>query len=176
MQLMNSRNHYGIITKLFHWIMAILIIGMLALGLYMVRLPTSLDKLKIYGWHKEFGLLVLWLVILRISWRWMNISPDLTLPKLEKIAAITVQWTFYVFMFAMPLSGWLMTSAAGLAPSFFGLFTLPVLVAPNDGLMHLFGEIHEWTAYGLIATLILHISAALKHHFYDKDDILRRMV
>jgi cytochrome b561 len=156
--------------------MAILIIGMLALGLYMVRLPTSLDKLRLYGWHKEFGLLVLWLAILRISWRWMNVSPRLDIPKLERTAAIAVQWAFYGFMFAMPITGWLMTSAAGLEPSFFGLFSLPNLIAPNDALRHLFGEIHEWTAYGLIGTLILHICAALKHHLINKDEIFRRMI
>ena len=76
----------------------------------------------------------------------------------------------------IPITGWLMTSAAGLPVSFFGLFVLPNLISPNDHLMKLFQEIHKWLGYGLIATFLVHTSAALKHHFINKDDILRRML
>lgn len=176
MHLKNTENSYGIVAILLHWFMAILLIGLLALGLYMVSLPISLEKLKLYGWHKEYGLLALWLIILRLGWRIANITPHLALPKWEKIAARSVHWAFYFFMFALPLTGWLITSAAGLPPSFFGLFTLPDLVAPNEEQRLLFQEIHEWLGYGLIATILLHTSAALKHHFINKDDILRRML
>jgi cytochrome b561 len=79
-------------------------------------------------------------------------------------------------MVAMPLSGWFLTSAAGYAPSFFGLFTLPTLIAKNNDLLELFESVHEWLAYGLIALIIIHTLAALKHHFIDKDDILKRML
>jgi cytochrome b561 len=176
MRIVNNEDHYGIVTIVLHWLMAILIIGLLALGLYMVGLPISYDKLKLYGWHKEYGLLVLALVVVRLVWRLANTTPCLLLPRLEKIAARTVHWAFYGFMFAMPVTGWLITSAAGFPASFFGLFVLPNLVAPNDELRILFEQIHEWLGYGLIATIVLHTCAALKHHFINKDDILRRML
>ena len=176
MPIQNSETHYGVIAIILHWLMAILLIALLILGLYMEGLPISLEKLKFYGWHKEYGILALMLVMIRIIWRLINITPRLSLPLLEKIAARTVHWAFYGFMFAMPITGWLITSAAGLPVSFFGLFVLPDLVSPNDDLMKLFQEIHQWLGYGLIATIILHASAAFKHHFINKDDILRRML
>lgn len=156
--------------------MAILLIGLLAIGLYMTGLPIGLQKLQWYGRHKELGLLALMLVIVRLVWRLINITPSLNIPQLERIAARAVHWAFYGFMFAMPITGWLVTSAAGLQPSFFGLFLFPNLIAPNQNLLPLLEEIHKWLGYGLIATIVLHVAAALKHHFIDKDDILRRML
>jgi cytochrome b561 len=176
MQITNTENRFGIVAIFLHWVMAILIIGLLALGLYMVELPISYQKLKLYGWHKEYGLLALMLVIVRLIWRITNTTPSLSLPLLEKIAARSMHWAFYIFMFAMPITGWLITSAAGLPASFFGLFVLPNLVSPNEELRILFEEIHEWLGYALIAAIVLHASAALKHHFINKDDILRRML
>lgn len=176
MLIKNTDEQFGIVAKIFHWLMAMIIIGLLALGIYMVDLPISLTKLKLYGWHKEYGLLILFLVMARIIWRLLNSNPRLSLPLLEKLAARAVHWAFYFFMFAMPITGWLITSAAGLPASFFGLFVLPNLVSPNEELRLLFEEIHKWLGYGLIAVIILHISAALKHHFINKDDILKRMM
>jgi len=176
MRIKNNDTHFGVIAILLHWIIAFLIIGLLILGLYMVELPISLEKLKLYGWHKEYGLLVLALAIIRLAWRLINITPNLSLPLWEKIAARTVHWAFYGFMFAMPITGWLITSSAGLPASFFGLLTMPDLVAPNEEKRQFFEELHRWIGYGLIATIALHILAALKHHFINKDDILRRML
>lgn len=177
MRIKNSEERFGIVSILLHWLIALLLIGLVTLGLYMTWIPISATKLKLYGWHKEFGILALMLVIVRITWRLSNSNPSLAkLPTWEKIAARTVHWLFYVFMFALPISGWLITSAAGLPVSFFGLFLLPNLVAADETLRSLFEEIHEWLGYGLIATFCLHVSAALKHHFINKDDILRRMI
>lgn len=176
MRLKNSESHFGLVAIVLHWVMAFLIIGLLAVGLYMVELPIGLQKLKLYGWHKEYGLLVLALVVVRLSWRIINATPQLALPWWEKLAARLVHWAFYGFMFAMPISGWLVTSAAGLPASFFGLFTLPNLIAPNEELLQFFQWAHQWLGYGLIAAIFLHASAALKHHFINKDDILRRMI
>lgn len=176
MQLKNSRLHFGLIAILFHWIMAILIIAMLALGLYMADLPVSAEKLKLYGWHKEYGLIILALAILRLSWRLINLSPVLNLPWYELIAAKLSHWALYGLMIAMPLTGWLMSSSAGISVSFFGLFTLPDLIAPSESLRPVFRSAHEFLADALIALIVIHSAAALKHHFYDKDDILRRMI
>lgn len=175
MHFKNNNTHFGLIAISLHWLMAVLIIGLLGVGLYMVSLPAAPEKFKLYGWHKEFGLLVLALAFFRLCWRLINTNPHLNLPLLERMAARLVHWALYGFMFAMPLTGWLLSSAAGFAPSFFGLFTLPTLVAPNEQLLAIFKVTHRWIAYGLIAAITLHALAALKHHFYDKDDILRRM-
>jgi cytochrome b561 len=178
MQIKNSSNNYGIVAKSFHWIMALIIICLLCVGLYMVGLPLSSQKLKLFRWHKEFGLLILMLVILRYGWRLLNTTPVLpaTMPWWQKLAAHASHWALYGFMVAMPLTGWLLTSAAGLAPSFFGLFVMPTLIAPNDSLTHLLGDIHKWLAWGLIATICAHAGAALYHYFVEKDDILQRML
>jgi cytochrome b561 len=176
MQLKNSSNHFGLIAIILHWLMAVLIIGMLAVGLYMVEMPISIQKLKVYDLHKAVGLTILALACLRIIWRLSNSTPILNLPKLEQIAARLAHLGLYGLMLAMPLSGWLMSSAAGRTPSFFGLFNVPNLVNPNEQLMGLFQWAHQWLAYGLIALLTVHTLAALKHHFIDKDDILRRMI
>ncbi len=176
MRILNNKDRYGFVAIFLHWFVALLIIGLLIMGLYMVGLPISLQKLKLYGWHKEYGLMVLGLALIRIVWRLSNMVPELSLPKIEKIAARTVHWAFYGFMFAMPISGWVITSAAGLPASFFGLFTLPDLVTPNEEIRQLFQEIHQWLGYGLIATICLHVAGALKHHFIDRDDILRRIL
>jgi len=176
MQLLNTENRFGLMAIFLHWLMAILLIGLLILGLYMVSLPISHEKLKLYGWHKEYGFLALALAIFRLLWRLTNITPRLSLPLWEKLAARSVHWAFYFFMFAMPLTGWLITSAAGLPASFFGWFVLPNLISPDEASRVLFQEMHRWIGYGLIATIVLHASAAFKHHFINKDDILRRML
>ncbi|BCA95467.1 cytochrome b [Legionella antarctica] len=176
MRIKNSITRFGIVAILLHWVVAILIIGLVAEGLYMVDLPINLQKLKLYGWHKEYGLLVLFLAIFRIIWRLSNQMPELELPMLEKLAARSMHWAFYIFMFAMPITGWLITSSAGLPASFFGLFTLPNVIAANEDNLFLFEWVHEWLGYALIAAISLHTAAALKHHFINKDNILRRMI
>lgn len=176
MIIKNSAMRFGLIAILLHWIIATLIIGLLALGLYMVPMPFSLEKLKFYGWHKEYGFLVLFLAIFRLIWRLSNPLPELALPWLEKVAARSMHWAFYIFMFAMPITGWLITSSAGLPASFFGLFTLPNLITPDEHQRVVFESIHQWLGYALIAAICLHSAAALKHHFINKDDILRRML
>ena len=178
MQITNSLNRYGIISILLHWLMALLIIVLLAMGLYMTRIPVSLQKLKLYGWHKELGVLVLMLLLLRIIWRLTNIAPLLpeSLPAWQKLSAHAMHLVFYGFMVVLPLSGMLITAAAGLPISFFGLFVIPNLIAPDENLRVLFTTLHTWLAYGIIAAICAHVSAALKHHFIDKDDILRRIL
>lgn len=176
MQIKNSMDRFGAIAIFFHWFMAILVITMLAVGLYMVDLPADSEKTTIYGLHKATGILILMLVTLRILWRFANTTPALLIPTLEKIAARTVHWALYGCMFAMPITGWLLSSAAGYPPSFYGLFEVPALMAPNPAWVPVFATMHKWIAYGLIIMIIIHTAAALKHHFIDKDTILRRML
>ncbi len=176
--LKNSRTRYGMVAILLHWVIAIIIIGLLVCGLYMTRLPIGLLKLQLFGWHKAYGILILGLAFLRLGWRLANTVPDLpaTIPLWQKFAARTVHLAFYFFMFALPITGWLITSAAGLPVSVFGWVTLPNLIAPDEHLRIVFSEIHEWLGYALIATICAHVGAALKHHFINKDNVMRGML
>tara|TARA_R110000868_G_scaffold26470_3_gene101813 strand:- start:25 stop:573 length:549 start_codon:yes stop_codon:yes gene_type:complete len=178
MLVKNTEKRYGLVAILMHWLMAVIVIGMLCVGLYMTGLPSGPQKLQIYGWHKEFGILILMLVCFRICWRLGNISPifPASLAKWQKLAAHAGHYALYFFMFAMPLTGWMMSSSADYSVSFFGLFIMPNLVGPNKPLHELMVFLHEWFAYGLIAMVCLHFIAALQHHFYYKDDTLRRIV
>lgn len=172
----NTKNRYGWVAMLFHWAMALLILAMLGLGLYMDGLPVSLAKLKLYGWHKELGILILFLVVLRTVWSCVNIVPVLPPPYWQQLAARALHLAFYGFMFVLPITGWCMSSASGVPVSFFGLFVLPDFVAPNKQLGHLFRVVHGWLAYGLIAAIVSHAAAALWHHFIQNDDTVRRML
>lgn len=175
--IFNSKDHFGMVAIILHWVMAILIIGLLAFGLYMTRIPISAQKLKLFGWHKEFGMLVLMLIIVRLTWRLQNTTPSLAnLPWWEEIAARIVHLAFYFLMFALPITGWLVTSAADLPVSFFGWFVFPNLISPDEGQRLLFTEVHKWLAYLLIVIFCMHVGAALKHYFINKDAIMQRML
>lgn len=177
LKIKNDKTGYGLLAILLHWLIAAIVITMLIIGLYMTDLPLGTEKLKWYGLHKSIGIIILMLISIRLIWRLMNITPSLgNLPRWEKFAARTVHWAFYVFLFAMPLSGWMMSSAAGLTVSFFGWFNLPNFVPENETLFHFMETAHTWLAYGLIATICLHVAAALKHSLIDQDDILLRML
>lgn len=178
MQWRNTPNQYGWVAISLHWLIAIIVIGLIIVGLYMVELTIGLRKLQLYGWHKEYGILVLFLVILRLAWRLSNLTPELPahMPTYEKIGARSAHYLFYILLFTLPLTGWMMSSAAGLPVSFFHLFILPDLVSPDPTLMQTLISIHKWLAYTLIAILTLHILAALQHHFYYKDEILKRIL
>ena len=176
MRLTNTKNRFGLVTIFLHWFMAFLMIALLGLGLYMVSLPISLNKLKLYGWHKEYGFLLLFLTFIRLFWCLSNTTPVLSLPLLEKIAACWVHWSFYACMFSLSISGWLVTSSAGLPASFFGLFLIPNLIQPNESYRPLFHLTHQYLSYALIVLIILHTSAALKHTFINKDNMLKRML
>lgn len=178
MQIRNTAKRYGLMAIVLHWLLAVVVIGLIIVGLCMVRMDIGLTKLKYYGWHKEFGLLVLFLVTLRLAWRWSGVIPSLPahLGVLQKFAAHSAHWALYILMFAMPLTGWMKSSAAGLPVSFFGLFVMPDIVSENAQLRVLLTVMHEWMGYALIAIIIAHATAAIQHHFYYKDDILRRML
>lgn len=174
--LRNTENSYGRVAIFMHWLIALLVFWSIFLGLYMTRIDTSPLQLKLFRWHKEFGVLILILVSLRLGWRFINITPSLAeLPLWERAAARAVHWLFYLLLLTLPIIGWLASSAAGIPVSFFGLFTLPDLISANEETRILLMTTHKWLAYTLIAFIGLHIAAALKHHFVDKDEILRRM-
>jgi cytochrome b561 len=179
--LENREDRYGAIALLFHWSMALLVIGLAALGLYMVTLPDvgfNTKKVTLVLYHKEFGVLALVLLATRLSWRVTQVLPRLVenLPDWQKIAARFVHLSFYGLLIAMPMTGYLMSSAAGIPVSFFGLFMLPDLVHRDDDVFQRYMAIHKWLGYVLILFIFVHAGAALRHHFVFKDDTLRKML
>ncbi len=148
------------------------------MGFVMTDMERTPTKVYIYGLHKSFGLMVLLLVVLRLGWKLMNPQPLLpeSMRRIEKFAAHAGHWALYGLMFAMPLSGWLMTSAKGYPASMFGLFVLPDLIPADRELGHDLEEVHEMIAYAIIGMVSLHAAAAFLHHFVHKDNVLRRML
>ncbi len=178
MALKNTQSSYGAISRLFHWLVALLVFGLIAAGLYMTRQTPSPDIFKLYGLHKSVGITVLFLAVLRLIWRLANKTPKmLGLDRpWEKYAAHTVHGLMYLCLFLMPLSGWVMSSAAGIPVRVFDLFTLPDLVAAGNETRKLAQTVHEYTAYTLIFLILAHSGAALMHHFVKKDRTLVRMI
>ena len=174
----NTEQSYGLVSRLLHWAMALVIIGMLSTGFLLERIEFGPTKLQIIGLHKSFGVVILTLVVFRIAWHVLGKYPK-SLPThkvVEKFLAKAAHILLYVCMICMPLSGWLMSSSAGYPVSFFGLFDLPNLVEKNREFAGLMGQVHGAFAWGLVAVLGLHVLGGLKHHFVDKDSTLARMV
>lgn len=177
----NTQQRYGAVAVALHWLMAALLIGLAAIGLYMVRLPDAgfdTVKISLIFSHKELGMLALALAALRLAWRVGNELPRLTerLPEWQKVAARFVHLSFYALMFGVPISGWLMSSASGFPVTFLGLFKLPDLIGYDNYLLDVLVAVHKWLAYALVALIGLHAAAALRHHFILRDDTLRKML
>ncbi len=161
-----------------HWLIALLIFVALPLGVYMHDLPLSPTKLQLYSYHKWIGVTVFMLAVLRLSWRVTHRPPPLpdSMPTWEKLAAESVHYLLYALIFAIPLSGWLMSSAKGFQTVWLGVLPLPDLIGKNAELGDLLHEIHEALNLALLGLVLAHVGAALKHHFIQHDDILARML
>ena len=161
-----------------HWIIALLIFAAFPLGVYMHELPLSPDKLRLYSYHKWIGVSIFLLAVLRVTWRSTHRTPSLpaTMPRWEKLAASTVHYLLYALILAVPLSGWLMSSAKGVQTVWFGVLPLPDLLAKDKELGDLLKEVHESLNFALLGLVLAHIGAALKHHFIERDGILARMI
>jgi len=178
MPIKNTPEHYGTITKTFHWLISVMVLTMLAVGTTMVNMDDSSFKFTLYRYHKSFGILVLGLMTLRFLWRTQNVAPNLpnTMPRWQQIAARVSHYCLYLVLLVMPVSGLIMSAAGGYPSKFFGLFTFPVPIGEDKALSHLAGTTHLVVAYTIGALLLMHIGAALKHHLIDKDNILKRML
>lgn len=170
---------YTLPAIVLHWLVAILIIGAFTMGLIMTDIhgitPT---KLKYYSWHKWAGVTVLALAALRLLWRLAHPAPQYpdTMPVWQKGAAHGLHGLLYLMMFAVPLSGYFYTLAAGIPVVYFGLFQLPVLIAADPALKLVLRGVHYWLNMAMAAMVCMHVLAALKHHFIDRDATLRRML
>ena len=171
-------HHYSRTAKGLHWLIALLMLGLLGLGFYMHDLPLSPQKLQLYAWHKWAGVTVFLLVILRLAWRVTHKAPLLPagMPRWQQWAAQATHLLLYGLMLAIPLSGWLMSSAKGFQTVWFGVLPLPDLLAKDKALGDLLQTLHMSLNLLLVALLAAHVGASLKHHFINKDDVLLRML
>ncbi len=174
--LKNTSQSYGSYTKSFHWIMGIIIIGIIIAGFIMTSLADSDQKWFIYAQHKAFGMIILVLIPLRLFWRLINPQPKLpksTPPWQARAANLNILF-LYLCMLLMPLSGFIMSSFGGHPISIFTLFTIPAFEKHQiAGIMH---ETHGWLAWGIATSVTLHVLGALYHHFILKDGVLKRMI
>ena len=161
----------------FHWLLALLIAGSFAFGLYMVDLPFSPARIKQYNWHKWAGITILTLSALRLLWRLGHRPPALAnrTPAWQAKASQATQGLLYLLFFAAPLASWTYSSAAGFPVVYFGVLQLPDLVARNAELAAALKLTHRVLTYSLAALVMLHVAAALKHQWIDRDRLLARM-
>lgn len=166
------------VSKLFHWSTALLIFVMFGLGWLAVTYPMSPTKLQLFNWHKSLGLFILAWVLLRLCWRLTHPPPPLpdALPRAERRAARLAHGGLYLLMIAMPVSGWIINSAADFPLKWFGLFAVPQLVAPDEHLQDTAEAVHFALFWTLLGVVILHAAAALHHHYVRKNNVLRRML
>lgn len=180
--MFNSETRYGTVAMILHWLIAIAIIGLLAVGKYMHGLPDSHpDKFALYQMHKSFGITVLALTVLRVLWRFTTPVPALpaTMATWERWAAHASHFLLYALMIALPMSGWIRVSTdeLGIPTIWFGIFEIPHLpFGANHDLSHLMHDAHELMGNAMILLLLLHVGAALKHHFWNRDSVFRRML
>lgn len=159
-----------------HWLIALLITFNFALGLYMADLPLSPLKLQRYSWHKWAGVTIFVLVVIRLLWRIGHKPPaPVPMPRWQLLASEGVHHLLYVLMVIIPISGWLMSSAHGFQTVWFGVLPLPDLLEKNHDLAETLEDVHAALNYGMLALVGLHVAAALKHQFIDKDRLLSRM-
>lgn len=161
-----------------HWLVALLIFAAFPLGLYMGDLPFSPLKLKLFSYHKWLGVTVFLLAIARLAWRATHPAPPLpaSMSAWERFAAGAGHWLLYALLFIIPLTGWLMSSAKGVQTVYLGVLPLPDLLGRDKALGELLEEVHEMLNMGMLALVFLHVVAALRHHFFEHDGILARML
>jgi len=169
---------WGLVSQLFHWICAALVVALGAIGLYMTELGSPVEKIRVYALHKSLGITLLALVLLRLAWRWTRPAPG-PVPGLSRrlrLAADGTHGLLYVAMIAMPLTGWLYNSASGYPLQWFRLFNLPALAARSEPLASLAHALHEYGFWLLLLLVAGHVGAALYHHLFLADGTLHRML
>lgn len=178
MVLRNTTRAWGSVAKSFHWIIAMLIFTQFALGWTAEQWHRSPTKIDLFVWHKSIGILVLTLIVLRVIWRLTGRVPELPpgMSPLERRLAAASHALLYVIVFAMPLSGWVINSAANFPLKIFWLVPLPDIAAPSKDLQALAENVHLTLFWTLAALVTLHIGAAFRHHFVEHDDVLLRML
>jgi cytochrome b561 len=173
-----SPRRYGASAVASHWILALLIVGNFAFGLYFIDLPFSPQKLRYFAWHKWAGALVLPAAAVLLAWRLVHgeLALPSAMPRWEVRLSRFTHALLYLLFFASPLSGWLYSSAAGFQTVLFGVVPLPDLVERNREVAAGLKAVHRGVSFALAGTVLVHVLAALKHQLVDRDDVLSRMI
>ena len=173
---------YSAVAITLHWLLGLGIVALFGLGVYMADLPFSPWRMKLYNWHKWAGITLLALSVLRLLWRITHRPPALpaaitqAMPAWQNLAHHATHHLLYVLFFVVPLLGWAYSSAAGFPIVWFGQITLPDFVPADKALAELIKPLHELSAFALMGLASLHIAAALKHQWIDRDGLLERML
>lgn len=181
---MNSQEptRYTAVALLLHWILAAALVGTFAVGIYMADLPFSPDRLKLYSWHKWAGITILILSLVRLLWRLTHRPPALpaaivsAMPSWQLRVYHATHVALYALFFLVPLIGWAYSSAAGFPVVLFGVLPLPDFVPASKELAALIKPFHEISALGLAGLVVLHVGAAIKHQWIDKDGLISRIL
>ena len=177
--LTNTPTHYGLIARALHWGMVLLVLTAAVMGFWMADLPDhDPGRLAILGIHQGLGLLVFLLFVVRFIWRWYDPPPlyEFTLPRWERITAFGVHLTLYALLALIPIVGYLISASKGKPLDVFGIITIPPLFdmeAPwSEGL----GQLHLFLVLLLACMVLMHVGATVKHHFFDRQLTLHRMI
>jgi cytochrome b561 len=163
----------------FHWVIALLIVSAFAIGLVMTSIPGfTPDKLRYFSWHKWIGVTAFALIVLRIVWRLTHKAPPLPehMQGWERALAHAVHGFIYLLMIAVPVTGYLYSSAANVPVVYLGIVPLPRIIAPDPALKAILKTTHITLDYCLAALVVVHAAAALKHQWFDRDGLLSRMI
>ena len=175
---MNASPRYGRVAILLHWLAAALIVAGAGLGLTMTDLPLSPDKLRYYAWHKWLGITVFLVAAVRLVWRAIVPPPPFpaSMKAAQARAARAVHWALYGLMLAIPVSGWIYSSATGVSVSYLNLVPLPNLVPKDKALAGALLAVHQALNSVLAAVVLVHVAAAVKHQWIDRDGVMSRML
>lgn len=178
MTLKNTPTRWGPVSQALHWLIVLMILVQGSVALWMGGLRNGPDKIQVYALHKSFGLTILALVVLRLLWRLYAGHPRAVAgtPAWQHRAASLAHGALYALLLAIPLSGWVLNSAAGFPLQWFGLFNLPKLVATSHDLHEMAEDAHELMFWALVSLALLHAFAAVYHHLFQRDDTLARML
>ncbi|MDH3372633.1 MAG: cytochrome b [Gammaproteobacteria bacterium] len=174
----NSDDAWGSVARGFHWLIAALVIAQFLIGNVAEEMKLTPAKLDLFVWHKSIGVTVLVLAVLRLAWRFGNPppAPPAGTPAWERRLGALVHWVLYALIFIVPLSGWWVSDASRVPFRAYFLVPMPDLIATDRGLQEAAAEVHEALTIILLCVAIVHIAAALRHHFLLHDDVLRRML
>ncbi len=174
----DDRPRYSAVAIGLHWLVFALIISNWSLGPYMVELPLSPQKLKYFSWHKWIGVTIFLLAVIRVAWRLSHPPPPLpaSVPFWQCRAAHVSHLLLYLLILVIPISGWLYSSASGVPTVYLGWVQLPDLVGKDKALAALLKQTHIFLNMMLFAIVCVHVAAAFKHHFLDRDEVLARML
>lgn len=173
-----SAPRYGLVAQSLHWLTAVGLVGSFVLGLIMVELSFSPLQLKMYSWHKWLGICLWLLVLARLAWRFTHRPPPLpaSTPGWQHRAAQLTHGGLYALLVLIPLTGWVMSSAQGFQTVLFGVLPLPDAIGKDEALGENLATLHFVLNKTLLALIVLHVAAALKHQFIDRDGLLWRML